>query len=136
MGCKICNHYYNSSMTKTASFTPPTLAEAAAFTPQQIVVRFQDFAQQIEALQYQLDWFKRQLFGQKSERRIIVDPAQQMSLGESLNVVPQDGPPPAQRPVAAHTRSSVRNTPDSDGEALPFFDAERVPMEVIELAHP
>jgi transposase len=123
-------------MLKTASFAPLTLAEAASSTPQQIVERFADCAQRIEALEHQLDWFKRQLFGQKSERRIMFDPAQQMSLGESLNVVPPDGPPPAQRLVAAHTRTSVRRTPDSDAEALPFFDAERVPVEVIELAHP
>src|SRR5207247_4038674 len=121
---------YNLSMIKTAPFVPLTLAEAAAFTPQQIVARFQDFAQHIEALQHQLDWFKRQLFGQKSERRIMIDTAQQMSLGESLSVVPPDGPPPAQRPVAAHLRTSVRKTPQSDAEALPFFDAERVPVEV------
>ena len=30
---------------------------------------------QLEATQHQLDWFKRQLFGAKSEKRVEIDPA-------------------------------------------------------------
>lgn len=123
-------------MTKTASLSIPTLAEAACFTPQQIITRFESVAQELDALRHQLEWFKRQLFGQKSERRIMIDTAHQMSLGESLNVVPADAAPPRQLPVAAHVRTSACKTPNADAEALPFFDAERVPVEVIELANP
>ena len=31
--------------------------------------------QQLEAAQHQLDWFKRQLFGAKTEKRLEIDPA-------------------------------------------------------------
>ena len=43
---------------------------------------------QVQTLQTQLDWFKRQLFGAKSEKRLEIDPAMQAdllaALGEDL----------------------------------------------------
>lgn len=39
-----------------------SLDEAAAFRPQQIV----DLSRELAAAKHQLDWFKLQLFGQKS----------------------------------------------------------------------
>ncbi len=47
-----------------------SLDEAAALRPQQVV----DLSRELAAAKHQLDWFKRQLFGQKSERRIIAVP--------------------------------------------------------------
>ena len=38
------------------------------------------------ALKQQLDWFKRQLFGRKSEKRLEVDPAVQGNLLSALGV--------------------------------------------------
>lgn len=35
-------------------------------------------SQQVQQLQSQLDWFKQQIFGQKSERRLVND-SQQLS---------------------------------------------------------
>lgn len=67
----------------------PSLEEAAAFSPRQIV----DLAgahlnskREVEALKHQLDWFKRQIFGQKSERRIVENGGGQMSLGEVITL--------------------------------------------------
>ena len=54
---------------------------------------------QIAALTHQLEWFKRQLFGEKSERRHLQVPPEQMSLGEGFGA-PQPQVPPTQ-PVAA-----------------------------------
>jgi transposase len=120
----------------------PTLEEAAALKPEQIVAVFHSWQQlesglhdRIAGLQRQLDWFKRQIFGQKSEKRLVEAPGQ-MSLGEAL-IVPQTGTPPAppERSVAAHTRRTAAKSTDA-GESLPFFDENRVPVEVIELADP
>ena len=44
-----------------------------------------------DALKRQLDWFKRQVFGSKSEKRLDVDPAIQADLLAELGV---DKPPP------------------------------------------
>ena len=65
-----------------------SLDEAGAFSPQQIVdlARSQfNLSQEVEALKHQLDWFRRQLFAQKSERRIVEGGSGQMSLGEVID---------------------------------------------------
>ena len=113
------------------------LDEARAFSPQQIVdlARSQfNLSQEVEALKHQLDWFRRQLFGQKSERRIVEGGSGQMSLGEVIDQ--GEAAPPPERPVAAHTRRVATNKPDTGEDRVPFFDETRVPVEVIELAAP
>jgi transposase len=110
----------------------PSLDEAAALTPQQIVELIGALRQEVTALKQQLDWFKRQLFGQKSERRIETGPNGQMTFGELLTQPTLPAPPG--QPVAAHTRKPATRT--RDDEAVPFFDETRVPVEVIELHAP
>jgi len=110
-----------------------SLDEAAAFGPQQIV----NLSRELVAARHQLDWFKRQLFGQKSERRIIDFSDGQMSLGEAINPEQTATPPsPVARPVAAHTRRPATKKPDTGDDSVPFFDETRVPIEVIELTAP
>src|SRR3989337_929759 len=92
-----------------------SLDEAAAFRPQQVV----DMSRELAAAKHQLDWFKRQLFGQKSERRIIAGADGQMSLGEALHPAQVALPPPATRHVAAHTRRSATKTPDTGDDTIP-----------------
>ena len=43
---------------------------------------------QLTEVQQQLDWFKRQLFGNKSEKRLQVDPAVQAQLFAKLDLAP------------------------------------------------
>jgi transposase len=115
----------------------PTVEEAAAYTPQQVAGIAHEvlgtLQTQVDDLQRQLDWFKRQLFGHKSERRLTEPPAEQLSLSELFQTLPTRADAP--RPVAAHTRAPARRGED-EAEALPFFDAARVPVEVIEVANP
>lgn len=133
------------------SFMPrqalPTLDEAAGFSPAQVVQLALDRAtlerdvgqlqQKIAGLQHQVDWFRRQIFGQKSEKRSVLAPAEQMSLGELLSL-PQTGTPPdaPERSVAGHSRKRSPKAPDAKAESVSFFDEARVPIEVIELASP
>ena len=42
--------------------------------------------ERLDELEQQLAWFKRQLFGEKSERRTFVDPAHQSTLFASLGM--------------------------------------------------
>ena len=110
-----------------------SLDEAATYQPQQVV----ELSRELAAVKHQLDWFKRQVFGSKSERRIIDNASGQMSLGEMLTQEhPASSPAPVDRPVAAHTRRPTTKTPESADDSLPFFDAARVPVEVIELTAP
>ena len=104
-----------------------SLNEAATLRPQQIV----DLSCELAAARQQLDWFKRQLFGQKSERRLVADTSGQMSLGDMIDA--GSAAAPAERTVAAHTRRPATKQPDAGDESLSFFDASRVPVETIEL---
>lgn len=109
-----------------------SLDEAAAFRPQQIV----DLSRELAAAKHQLDWFKRQIFGQKSERRLIDGADGQMSLGEALDAAQTvSPPPPGERAITAHTRRATKK-PEPGDDSVPFFDETRVPVEVIELAAP
>lgn len=124
-------------MNSTTANRVPSLDEAARFSPRQVVDLAGSLSREIAVLKQQLDWFKRQLFGQKSERRIISDSGGQMSLGETIDAEQTATPPaPSERPVAAHTRRATTKKPDSGDDRVPFFDESRVPVEVIELAAP
>jgi transposase len=86
------------------------------------------------ALKHQLEWFKRQLFGAKSERRHREPPPEQMSLGEGFGQAQQD--PAATRPVAAHERRRRQRGAGEAEEPALFFDPARVPVETIVLPNP
>ena len=58
---------------------------------------------QIADLKRQLEWFRRQVFGSKSERLTVLENAEQMSLGEGLTVGASSALPKVQT-VAAHAR--------------------------------
>ncbi len=88
----------------------------------------QTLQQQIEVLKHQLDWFKRQLFGQKSERLAPLPDRTQLHLGEMM---PLPATPAAElsRTVPAYTRRIAQRDLATDSEAVPFFDASRVRSE-------
>src|SRR5450631_1271395 len=94
----------------------------------------EELTARVEALSRQVDWFRRQMFGSKSERLVLQDNAQQISLGEIVDQGSAVAPPPKRRVVAEHTRA-VSKAKD-EGESLPFFDETRVPVETIEVPIP
>src|SRR5690606_16902635 len=76
-----------------------------------------------------------QLFGRKSERFVSEPNPQQLPLGAMLAT--PGTTPEATRPVAAHSRRAAsRDAAATEGEALPFFDESRVPVETIVVANP
>jgi len=86
---------------------------------------------QLIAVQQQVDWFKRQLFGSKSEKRLEVDPAIQANLFAKLNLAI---PPAAQIPTEEihYVRRQKQRDSNSVSDTGLRFD-ETVPMETIEL---
>lgn len=113
-----------------------TLHERAAqMTPTEIAAMLEETASlqaRVQELQQQLDWFKRQLFGKKSERQISLDLSRQLSLGEEGAQEPKvDSPAVEQTSVASHSRRKARSAKDVLAEGL-RFDAS-VPMTIIEL---
>ena len=85
------------------------------------------------AVKEQLEWFKRQLFGSKSEKRLEVDPAVQGNLLGALDVTA-----PPLRPAPTETISYQRRKKSRDGAlndtGLRF--AEDVPREIIAVKDP
>jgi transposase len=88
--------------------------------------------EQVAALTHQLEWFKRQIFGSKSERFAPEPDPKQLHLGEAFPVAP---PPLESKSIRAHTRRvAVKDgASDGEGEALPFFDESKVPLQTIVL---
>src|SRR5262245_13706783 len=66
------------------SSPPPVLTETqiASLSPVEIQGIFQSQAQTIDQLKHRLEWFERQMFGTKSERLVVLENAQQLSLAE------------------------------------------------------
>jgi transposase len=89
--------------------------------------------EQIAALKHQLDWFRRQVFGQKSERFAPEPDPAQMNLGEVLPV--PTSTPEKIKTIAAHTRRVTRKDGAESGEELKFFDESKLPVESIILVH-
>ena len=89
---------------------------------------------EISALKQQLDWFKRQLFGRKSEKRIIEHPDQldlSALLGETS---PPAEPEPTEKITYTRRRPKQRSEDDVTDAGLRF--GPDVPIEVIELSAP
>jgi transposase len=123
---------------KSTPATPlPSLDEAARWAPEQVVDlarSHHELRQQNAALQHQLDWFRRQIFGQKSEKRLFDNPLQ-MSLGD-LPLLPPPAPseiPPPPRVASVRKPRSHDNAAD---ESSLFFDEAKVPVEIIHVANP
>ncbi len=94
----------------------------------------QQRATRIEELTRQLEWFKRQLFGPKSERRPMDAEGHQPSLGEWL----QDGTSPAAPgiTIAAHRRRSAKPQRDEVADEGGLRFDESVPVEEIRIPSP
>ena len=122
-------------MQQAAATPQPNAPETAALSAPQLLALLHTRDASIAALRQQLEWFKRQMFGAKSERFAPQPDPAQLSLGQAF-------PAPGQhlevrKSVPAHTRRVAKRTPaDESAEALPFFDESRVPVQVIHVANP
>jgi transposase len=88
---------------------------------------------QVQALQTQLDWFKRQLFGAKSEKRLDIDPALQADLLATLGEEPPVPARPETENITYERRKARANNTVTD-TGLRFDDS--VPVETIVLSSP
>jgi transposase len=88
---------------------------------------------EVQRLSAQLKWFQNQLFGQKSERRMVPENPEQLHLGQQF----QGEAAEAQtQTIKEHERKkkSVEST-DGDDQKL-FFDRDIVPVERVEIDNP
>jgi len=104
-----------------------SVADLTALTQQQ--------AETIEQLQTQLEWFKKQLFGQKSEKRIVLFDEAQASLfdAQSAPDTPEDQRPDQQ--ISYTRKKGKKDREESVTDSGLRFD-ETVPVERIEIPSP
>lgn len=116
----------------------PDAAQVAALGTERLAQMLHAPAVMIEELKRQLEWFKRQLFGRKSERFAPQPEPQQMHLeqllGEELAV--PEAPRGGEQMVPAHKRRQPRSDFTDDANAASFFDESKVPVQSIELPAP
>ena len=89
--------------------------------------------QELSSVKHQLNWFKRQVFGEKSEKRLTIDNPDQIDLGE-IFAKPEATPPPETETITYERRKKQRSDDCVTDEGLRFD--ERVPVEVTELPAP
>jgi transposase len=81
-------------------------------------------------LEQQNHWFRKQLFGRKSEKRLFPEDPRQLTLGESFeNLLPQ-----ATETVKSYQRRTTQQLPNTDeaAESLLRFDST-VPVQTVEI---
>ena len=90
--------------------------------------------ERLEDIEQQLRWFKKQLFGTKSERRVTFDSSSQLSLGEGIEEKTDTAQRVPETPVRSHARRPRKARDASDDTGLRFD--ESVPVETIEISSP
>jgi transposase len=94
--------------------------------------------ERIQSLEHQLDWFKRQLFGEKSEKRDMADNPYQQTIADLLKELPETpAQPDEEKKTVSYQRGKAKKnaldgSPDDSG--LRFDDS--VPVEEIVLSAP
>ena len=86
----------------------------------------------VQSLEHQLDWFKRQLFGRKSEKRLLEDPPNQPLLDGLVVETPASSP--SAKETITYTRAKQRGA-DCVTDAGLRFDAS-VPKKTIRCSAP
>jgi len=87
--------------------------------------------EEIRQLKAQLDWFKQQLFGEKSEKRLLEPNPHQPSLFDEQQA-PQPEDVPTEKITYTRRKGKVRNDDDVTDQGLRF--GPDVPVERIELS--
>ena len=114
----------------------PNASAIAAMTAPALMAMVGKLEHENVHLRRQVAWFQRQIFGQKSERRLPLPDPEQGVLGEDFAGMP-DVVPALKTRVAGHERDtkSGRGQGAADESTL-FFDETKVPVETIAVPNP
>ncbi|WP_446718687.1 IS66 family transposase, partial [Halomonas sp. 141] len=115
-------------MNSTASTTSSNTPSYSALAEENALLR-----EQLQVMQRQLDWFKKQLFGPKSEKQVFDLPGQDSLFASDDAPVPAQPPKNEKRTVKAYQRGTGKKQRDDDclNDTGLRFTAD-VPVEVIE----
>ncbi len=101
-------------------------------TPHVSVEEYEKVCAKADALQQQVDWFKRQLFGRKSEKHIMDNPDQTQLFGQAQDEALPPLPKKAVKGYARSTKQKDENNVNDTG----FRFTDDVPTKVIDVPCP
>lgn len=111
-----------------------------ALDPKQVqglLATLQKKDEKIQSLQHQLDWFKRQLFGQKSEKKDFSDHPYQTTIAELFGPLPKPESPLEEKQTITYERGAAKkNVLEGSPEGSQLRFDESVPVEEIHLKTP
>ena len=108
--------------------------QVATRSREEITALLRTQQERIEALQQQVDWFRRQLFGAKSERRLLSPDGRQLALGEAFATTTPG--PESTITVPSHTRRRPRDpSEEAEDDSGLRFDPS-VPVQEIRVPNP
>jgi len=96
-----------------------------------LLVSHEELVTRVKALQAQVSWFKKQLFGKKSEKRLLETNPRQASLGEAFELEQSVSKTVE---VGKHSRSVKGGGIDEEDSGFRFADS--VPVEEIRIENP
>lgn len=114
---------------KNAASQAPSAHTTPAVTTAEIV----QLREENEQLKQRLAWFERQLFGSKSEKRLVDNPHQQSLLGEPVETPPS---PEDKVKVSYFRGKAKKQRPDGSVTDTGLRFNEDVPVEVIKVTPP
>jgi transposase len=123
-------------MPRSSTSPTPNASAIATMAAPALIELVGKLDHEIVHLRRQVAWFQRQIFGQKSERRLPLPDPEQGVLGEDFAGVSDAVPAPKTR-VAGHERDtkSGRGQTAADESTL-FLDETKVPVETIAVPNP
>lgn len=108
-----------------------SVAEQPVADAAEYVERIRELEGLVSQLRDQLSWFKRQLFGRKSEKRLVEQADQPSLFAELLASLDEASPPAPETEQITYRRRKHTRLPGADEPDLRF--GPDVPVEVIEL---
>ena len=114
-----------SDMQSAASSGSSTLTEVSTMSAAELAAVVRSQAEKIAALEHQLDWFRRQMFGQKSERFAPEPDPSQMHLGESFPVPAPTSRTRAPGPILSTSRRKSMASAGYSGRLFSYSSAAK-----------
>lgn len=137
MLCDLPDFAYHFTMHSTPVSPATSDHEPSALASSELIGLVGKLERENVNLRRQVAWFQRQIFGQKSERRVPVPDGMQGSLGESFDALPDTPSANKTTRIDSHERKSWAKHPMGDAdESTLFFDDSKVPVEVIAVPNP
>ncbi|MGB6150416.1 MAG: IS66 family transposase [Pricia sp.] len=130
-------NFHGSDFTLQRLKHDPDKVQALLATLQVKDDQLQTQAEKIQALQHQLDWFKRQLFGQKTEKKDFADQPYQTTIAELFDTLPIPEPPKDDKQTVTYVRGTAKkNVLDGSPDGAQLRFDETVPVEEIHVKSP